>query len=151
MDFLLETLEELQEQVFFTAADLLSLDVDVIFFDTTSTYFELDFEDGELDHDDTDDGEDPFRLRGHSKDSRDDLPQVVIGMAVTTGGLPVRLWVWPGDTADTTVLGQVKDDLAGWRLNRTVWVVDAGFTSKDNRKVLTQGGSGPSLTVSAGW
>ena len=128
MDFLLETLPEFQEQVFFTAADLLSLDVDVIFFDylanhrlepdnhrstgqplslswpvngdTTSTYFELDFEDGELD--DTDgDGEDPCRLRGHSKDARDDLPQVVIGMAVTTGGLPVRLWVWPGDTADT--------------------------------------------------
>ena len=63
-------------------------------------------------------------------------------MAVTTGGLPVRLWVWPGDTADTTVLGQVKEDLAGWQLNRTVWVVDAGFTSKDNRKVLTAGGSG---------
>jgi hypothetical protein len=78
----------------------------------------------------------------HSKDSRPDLPQVVIGMAVTTGGLPVRLWVWPGDTGDQTVLAEVKADLAGWRLNRTVWVVDAGFTSADNRKVLTGGGSG---------
>lgn len=54
MDFLLETLDELQESVFFTAADLLSLDVDLIFFDTISTYFELEFDDGELD--DTDDG-----------------------------------------------------------------------------------------------
>ena len=52
MDFLLEALDQLQETVFFTAADLLSLDVDLIFFDTTSTYFELDFEDGELDDDD---------------------------------------------------------------------------------------------------
>jgi hypothetical protein len=50
--------------------------------------------------------------------------------------------VWPGDTGDQTVLAEVKEDLAGWRLNRTVWVVDAGFTSKDNRKVLTSGGSG---------
>jgi transposase len=66
----------------------------------------------------------------------------VIGMAVTTGGLPVKLWVWPGDTGDQTVLAEVKADLAGWRLNRTVWVVDAGFTSKENRKVLTGGGSG---------
>ena len=48
----------------------------MIFFDTPSTYFELDFEDGELDGDE--EGE-PFRLRGHSKDARDDLPQVVIG------------------------------------------------------------------------
>ena len=137
MDWLLEHLEVLQETVFFAVADLLQLDVDLIFFDTTSTYFEVPFEDGELDG--IDDG---LRKRGHSKDSRPDLPQVVIGMAVTTGGLPVKLWVWPGDTADTTVLGEVKADLAGWRLNRTVWVVDAGFTSRDNRKVLTAGGSG---------
>jgi hypothetical protein len=141
MDFLLEALDELQQTVFFTAADLLNLDIDLIFFDTTSTYFELDFEDGELDGD-SDDDADAFRLRGHSKDSRPDLPQVVIGMAVTTGGLPVRLWVWPGNTTDTTVLEEVKKDLAGWQLNRTVWIVDAGFASKDNRKVLTRGGSG---------
>jgi hypothetical protein len=142
MDFLLEALDELQQTVFFTAADLLNLDVDLIFFDTTSTYFELDFEDGELDPDHGEDEDEGFRRRGHSKDSRPDLPQVVIGMAVTTGGLPVRLWVWPGNTTDTTVLDQVKADLAGWQLNRTVWVVDAGFASKDNRKVLTRGGSG---------
>jgi transposase len=137
MDWLLEHLPALQQTVFFAVADLLSLDVDLIFFDTTSTYFETEFADGELDG--TEDG---LRQRGHSKDSRPDLPQVVIGMAVTTGGLPVKLWVWPGDTSDTTVLAEVKTDLAGWRLNRTVWVVDAGFTSGDNRKVLTSGGSG---------
>ena len=137
MDWLLEHLEVLQETVFFAVADLLQLDVDLIFFDTTSTYFETEFADGELDGDD-----EGLRRRGHSKDSRGDLPQIVIGMAVTTGGLPVKLWVWPGDTGDQTVLDEVKADLAGWRLNRTVWVVDAGFTSTDNRKVLTGGGSG---------
>jgi transposase len=137
MDWLLEHLDTLQETVFFAVADLLQLDVDLIFFDTTSTYFEVEHEDGELEG--TDAG---LRKRGHSKDSRPDLPQVVIGMAVTTGGLPVKLWVWPGDTSDQTVLAEVKADLAGWRLNRTVWVVDAGFTSADNRKVLTAGGAG---------
>jgi transposase len=137
MDWLLEHLETLQQTVFFAVADLLSLDIDLIFFDTTSTYFEVEHEDGELDG--TDEG---LRRRGHSKDSRPDLPQVVIGMAVTTGGLPVKLWVWPGDTQDQTVLAEVKADLAGWRLNRTVWVVDAGFTSAANRKVLTGGGAG---------
>ncbi len=137
MDWLLDHLEALQQTVFFAVADLLQLDVDLIFFDTTSTYFETEFADGELDGDD-----EGLRRRGHSKDSRGDLPQVVIGMAVTTGGLPVKLWVWPGDTQDQTVLDEVKADLAGWRLNRTVWVVDAGFTSADNRKVLTSGGSG---------
>ena len=110
--------------------------------DPTSTYFELDFADGELDDDTDNQSQDPFRLRGHSKDARPDLPQVVIGMAVTTGGLPVKLCGGPGDTQDQTVLTEIKQDLAGWRLSRTVWVVDAGFTSKDNRKVLSGGGSG---------
>jgi hypothetical protein len=39
------------------------------------------------------------RIRGKSKDSRDDLPQVVVGMGVTRDGIPVRVWCWPGNTA----------------------------------------------------
>jgi hypothetical protein len=41
---------------------------------------------------------------------------VVIGLACTREGIPVRVWCWPGDTNDMTVLQQVKDDLRGWRL-----------------------------------
>jgi transposase len=41
-----------------------------------------------------------FRTYGKSKDSRDDLPQIVIGMAVTRDGNPVRVWCWPGNTND---------------------------------------------------
>lgn len=137
MDFLLEALGELQETVFFTVADLLQLDVDLLFFDTTSTYFELEQPDGDPDED-----QPGFRTHGHSKDHRDDLPQVVIGMAVTRGGMPVRLWVWPGNTTDMTVLEEVRGDLAGWQLNRTVWVTDAGFNSAENRRLLQAGGSG---------
>jgi hypothetical protein len=54
----------------------------------------------------------------------------------------VRLWVWPGFTQDQTVLAEVKQDLVGWQLNRTVWVVDAGFASAENRRLLQAGGSG---------
>jgi transposase len=48
---------------------------------------------------------------GKSKDHRDDLPQVIIGMAVTPDGIPVRVWCWPGNTADPALIRQVKDDL----------------------------------------
>src|SRR6266508_3455216 len=41
-----------------------------------------------------------FRSYGHSKDHRDDLPQIVVGMAVTRTGIPVRVWCWPGNTSD---------------------------------------------------
>jgi len=52
-----------------------------------------------------------FRTVGHSKDSRPDLPQIVVGMAVTRIGIPVRVWSWPGNTADTTLIRPVKDDM----------------------------------------
>jgi transposase len=135
LDLLIEADSEakVQEAIFFACADLLNLEVDLLFFDTTSTYFEAE--------PDGDEGEQaPFRALGHSKDQRPDLPQVVIGLAVTREGIPVRVWVWPGNTNDQTVLTQVKDDLRGWRLGRCVWVVDRGFSSDENLRYLTRGG-----------
>jgi transposase len=123
-----------QEAVFFACADLLNLEVDLLFFDTTSTYFERD------EPETGPDGAPGFRALGHSKDHRPDLPQVVIGLAVTREGIPVRVWVWPGNTNDQTVIGQVKDDLAGWRLGRVIWVVDRGFSSDENLRYLTRAG-----------
>src|SRR5919201_1995310 len=119
-----------QEAVFFAAAHLLNLEVDLLFFDTTSTYFERD----------TDDGDEGFRRFGHSKDHRGDLPQVVIGLAVTLEGISVRCGCWSGNTTDMSVLTQVKDDLRGWRLGRVVTVVDRGFASDDNLRYLTRAG-----------
>ena len=62
-----------------------------------------------------------------SKDSRDDLPQVIVGMAVTRDGIPVRVWSWPGNTADTDLIRQVKTDLRQWALSKVIWVADRGF------------------------
>jgi hypothetical protein len=137
MDLLVEAdaQAEVQEAVFFATADLLNLEVDLLFFDTTSTYFERDEPDGA-----GQDGEPAFRAYGHSKDSRPDLPQVIIGLAVTREGIPVRVWVWPGNTNDMSVLGEVKDDLRGWRLGRVVTVVDRGFSSQENLRYLTRAG-----------
>jgi Transposase DDE domain len=120
-----------QEAVFFAAANLLNLEVDLLFFDTTSTFFQREGED---------EGADGFRRFGHSKDHRPDLPQVVIGLAVTREGIPVRCWCWPGNTNDMTVLRQVKDDLRGWRLGRVITVIDRGFSSDDNLAYLTRAG-----------
>jgi len=151
MDLLLEVEDTLAEQVFWATATLLDLEVDLVFFDTSSTYFERDTADDPVARDDRgqpvagdDDGVgDPigFRTYGHSKDSRDDLPQVVIGMAVTRTGIPIRTWCWPGNTADTTVMGQVRADLRDWKLTRVVWVTDRGFASAANRRLLQRGGS----------
>lgn len=133
MDLLVESdaQAEVQEAVFFAVANLLNLEVDLLFFDTTNTYFERDAEDG---------GEAPFRAYGKSKDHRDDLPQITIGLAVTKEGVPVRCWVWPGGTSDQAILPQVKDDMRDWKLGRVITVVDRGFSSADNLAYLTRAG-----------
>jgi len=125
----------------------------VIFFDTTSTCFEVEVEvdddEAGLDDEDEDEakpaGKAPLeqaghRRLGHSKDHRPDLPQVVIGLAATRDGIPVRVWVWPGNTNDQSVIEQVKDDLGGWKLGRCVWVVDSGFSSVENLRYLRRAG-----------
>ena len=153
MDWLLEITDALEQEVFHQVANLLNLEVDLLFFDTTSTYFELDEPDApvardergtllpETDGDGDGDGEKlaGFRSFGKSKDHRDDLPQVVIGMAVTRTGIPVRVWCWPGNTTDSALIRQVKDDLRDWTLARVIWVADRGFASAGNRRYLRRG------------
>ncbi len=138
MDLLVEadTQGRVQEAVFFAVANLLNLEVDVLFFDTTSTYFERDDEDQDEPDQGAGAGRAGFRRYGKSKDHRDDLPQIVIGLAVTRTGIPVRCWCWPGNTQDQTLLAEVKDDLRAWKLGRVITVVDRGFSGADNLAYL---------------
>jgi len=140
MDWLLEVQDELAEAVYFATADLLNLEVDLLFFDTTSTYFERDEPEQDVVEEDGNVIRPAFRVRGHSKDHRDDLPQVVIAMAVTRTGIPIRVWCWPGNTSDQELIRQAKDDLRAWKLARVVWVADRGFQSAENRRYLQRAG-----------
>jgi hypothetical protein len=140
MDWLLEIEDELAEQVYFQTADLLNLEVDLLFFDTTSTYFERETPDADVVDEEGNVIAPAFRAYGHSKDHRPDLPQVVIGMAVTRTGIPVRVWWGPGNTNDQELIRQVKDDLRAWKLGRVVWVADRGFQSAENRRYLQRAG-----------
>jgi transposase len=148
MDFLLDTLGQIAAQIFDSVAHLLNLDVDIVFVDTTSTYWEVDGADelADLQSDsEADDGvgkavEGGARRFGKSKDHRDDLPQVVIAMAVTRDGIPVRCWTFAGSESDQRIIRTIKDDLGSWNLHRLVWVADAGFASAANRVYLTRGG-----------
>lgn len=136
MDWLVEIEQELQEQIFWSVANLLNMEVDVLFFDTSSTYFE------------TDQADEPseFAPKGfrtfnpHSKDHRPDRPQIVIGMAVTRDGIPIRVWCWPDNASDQKLVKQVKDELRGWKLGRVLWAMDTGFNSEENRRYLQRAG-----------
>ncbi len=138
MDFLERHKAALEEAIYFKMADLMNADVDLIFYDTTSLHFEIDEED-EATLDGLGARHPPLRKRGHSKNGRTDAPQIVVGLAVTRDGLPVRSWVFEGNTADVTTVARVKEDLRGWRLGRCVFVGDAGMNSEENRRQLGLG------------
>ncbi|MBI3890872.1 MAG: IS1634 family transposase [Candidatus Wallbacteria bacterium] len=148
MDALEAVNEEVQYAVFDRAVGLLNSELDLVFYyDTTSVYWEIEEEDeGRVWKRPPRDPE-PLRMRGHSKDSRPDAPQVVIAMGVTKDGIPVRSWVFPGNTVDVKTIEQVKLDLNAWKLRRFVLVGDRGMISDENMRTLTGGGGGYVLGV----
>ncbi len=130
MDFLYAEASEVEEAVFFHTADLLNLDVDLVFYDTTTASFSVDEEDEE-----SDDSGTGLRQWGKPKEGGWAV-QVVVALAVTREGLPVRCWVFPGKTTDVKTVEQIKTDLRGWKLSRALFVADAGMNSRENRAEL---------------
>jgi transposase len=129
MDFLLEHAQDIQKEVFWSTASLLNLTVDLIFFDTTNTYFEID-----------EPGPSELKAYGKSKDKRDDLPLVTIGLAVTREGIPVKCWILPGNQHDAKTVDRIQKDLNAWNIGRVVWVMDRGMAGDENRRILQRAG-----------
>jgi hypothetical protein len=134
MDLLHDHLPRIEEAVFFETANLYNLEVDLIFFDTTTASFSVDEAD-----DDGEDGEEGagLRQRGFAKEGTWSV-QVVVALAVTRDGLPVRSWVFPGNTTDVKTVQRVREDLRGWKLGRALFIADAGVNSEENRAELAR-------------
>jgi hypothetical protein len=131
MDLLHWNVAEVENAVFFHTANLFNLVVDVIFYDTTTASFSIEEED------DDSEGALGFRKYGHSKNGTWS-PQVVVALAVTREGLPVRSWVFPGNTSDVDTVKKVREDLRGWKLGRALFVADSGNNSTTNRDELAK-------------
>jgi transposase len=132
MDFLYAEASEVEETVFFHIADLFNLDVDLVFYDTTTASFSIDEQDEQ-----SEDLGSGLRQWGKPKEGGWAV-QVVVALAVTREGLPVRCWVFPGNTTDVKTVEQIKADLRGWKLGRALFVADAGMNSQENRAELAR-------------
>jgi hypothetical protein len=126
MDFLHGAMPALQEHLYFQVTDLLSADVSVLFYDTTSVSFQV--EDA--------DPEGGLRRHGYSKKKRPDLPQIVVGLAINRDGIPVRHWIYPGNQIDVSTVEEVTRDLLGLRPRRFLFVGDRGMVSQANLDFL---------------
>jgi transposase len=108
----------IEEELFARRRDLFS-DFDIVFFDTTSIYFE-----GE--------GGETIGQRGHSKDHRPDLKQMVVGMVLDRNGNPVCSELWPGNTADVKSLVPIVERLRGrFGIGSVCIVADRGMISAE--------------------
>ena len=132
MDLLHAHAEQVEKTVFFQTADLFNLEVDLIFYDTTSASFSIDAEDEPERHPNA-----TLRKFGHSKEGFW-APQVLVALAVTREGVPVRSWVLPGNIADVSTVEMVRSDLRGWNLGRAMFVADSGMNSATNREELAR-------------
>jgi transposase len=107
----------IEEELFERRRDLFT-EVELVFFDTTSLYFE-----GR--------GGESIGKRGNSKDHRPDLYQMVVGMALDVEGRPICCEMWPGNTADVkTLLPVVKRMRERFRLREITVVADRGMVSQ---------------------
>jgi transposase len=136
MAFLGEAIEELEkptgavrctkdlvEEALFERRRDLFTEVELVFFDTTSLYFEG--QGGEI------------GKRGHNKDHRPDLKQMVVGMVVDVEGCPICCEIWPGNTADvTTLVPVVKRLRERFRLREITVVGDRGMVSQKTLEAL---------------
>jgi len=148
LDLVHKHAERIEEAVFFEVTNLMNLTVDLVFFDTTTASFAID--ESDLDEALEDGTVEPgLRRFGHAKEGSWE-PQVVVALAATREGLPVRSWVLPGNTSDSTVVKRIRDDLRGWRLNRVLMVGDAGMDSLENRAELARACGRYVLAVRAG-
>jgi hypothetical protein len=102
--------------------DLFNADFDVLLYDLTSTYFEINASDVP---------EGDNRRHGYSRDKRPDCPQVVIALVVTPEGLPLAYEVLSGNTADCTTLRMFLDKIEQqYGRARRVWIMDRGIPTE---------------------
>ena len=112
------TKDLIEEALFAQRRDLFS-DLDIVFFDTTSIYFE-----GE--------GGNTMGERGHSKDHRPDLKQMVVGMVLDQSGNPICSELWPGNTADVKSLIPIVERLKiRFGIGSVCIVADRGMISAE--------------------
>jgi hypothetical protein len=113
-----------ETELFGRLCDLANMDLTLVCYDLTSTYFEGDRRPSDRF---------PSKAFGYSRDHRSDRPQVVIGLLCTTDGIPIAHHVFAGNTADVSTLPTVLDDLAErFGVRRICVVADRGLISADN-------------------
>ena len=132
LDALAASKDDTETHLYTRLCDLTNLDLRLVCYDLTSTYFEGSTRPS---------GRFPSRAFGYSRDHRSDRPQIVIGLLCTSDGIPIAHRVFPGNTGDVTTLSAVLGDLAArFAVGRICVVADRGLMSAANVEAVTEAG-----------
>ena len=132
LDAVADVKDKTEEHLYRRLCNLTNLDLRLVCYDLTSTYFEGSTRPSEAF---------PSRAFGYSRDHRGDRPQIVIGLLCTTDGIPIAHHVFPGNTNDASTLPAVLDDLAKrFAVGRICVVADRGLISRANLETVTGAG-----------
>ncbi|MDE0169814.1 MAG: IS1634 family transposase [bacterium] len=124
--------DETETHLYTRLCDLTNLDLRLVCYDLTSTYFEGSTRPS---------GRFPSRAFGYSRDRRGDRPQIMIGLLCTSDGIPVAHHVFSGNTNDSTTLAAVLADLAQrFAVGRICVVADRGLMSAANVSAVAEAG-----------
>jgi transposase len=127
MDRLIAIQEKAEPAIARKFLSLFDQQVDLVFYDITSTYFEGD---RSIEEDDV-------RRYGYSRDGRFDRRQITIGVVMTRDGIPLCHHVFPGNTVDkTTVVEVVRDMKSRFDLRNVIFVGDRGMLSDENLETI---------------
>jgi transposase len=123
MDYLFKMKEEIENHTYHLVRDLFHLEVDLIFYDLTSSYFE-----GE--------GPDGLAEKGYSRDNEPGKNQIVIGILMCNG-MPIGHEVFEGSRVDKKTVKEISEKIENqFKINRCIFVGDRGLISKENLKEL---------------
>ncbi len=132
LDAVADVKAETEEHLYRRLCDLTNLNLRLVCYDLTSTYFEGSTRPSDAF---------PSRMFGYSRDHRSDRSQIVIGLLYTTDGIPIAHHVFAGNTNDASTLTDVLDDLAKrFAVGRICVVTDRGLMSASNLETVTQAG-----------
>jgi len=141
MDFLIEHKRELEPRLASPMLNLFDGALDLVFYDLTSCYFEIDSDDKD-NKDSQNKSMSTLRNHGYDRD-RSGCPQVVLGLVMTKDGIPLCHYVFPGETPDKSTFQEVISDIkARFPIKRCIVVADRGLLSQQNLDVLSDAGLG---------
>jgi hypothetical protein len=119
---------KIEDALFQRGLNLFNSELDLVFFDTTSTYFEGTDLEG-------------WAKLGKSKDHRPDHLQLVLSVVMRRDGFPVCCEIWPGNTSDMKTLQPTVEALRKrFRIRKVVFVCDRGMASEENLAAMTAAG-----------